>query len=154
MAKNAAQPDPELDDLSYGGLDQILGFRVRMAHIAMYRDFSNELSTLGLTQKQCATLWLVQANPGASQADLAAILSMDRATMMAIIDRLEEAEFVVRKRSVSDRRRQELYLTPGGQKAVTKTRAAIARHEERFTSKFTRAELDALLAALMKLAEA
>lgn len=150
--KNAALPETDNEAVSFGGLNEVLGFRVRMAHTTMYRDFSAELSSLGLTQKQCATLWLIHANPGASQASLAGVLNMDRATMMAIVDRLEENGLVLRKRSLADRRRQELYLTPAGQKVLAKARAAVARHEQRFTSRFTRAELDALLSALGKLA--
>lgn len=152
MPKEAAAQAAENESLSYGGLDEILGFRVRMAHTAIYRDFSAALSSLGLTQKQCATLWLIHANPAASQASLANVLNMDRATMMAIVDRLEEGGLVIRKRSSADRRRQELYLTPAGQKVLAKARAAVARHEQRFTSRFSRAELDALLSALGKLA--
>ena len=153
MPKDAAMSAPaQSDALAFGGLDRILGFRLRMAHTAMYRDFSAALADLGLTQKQCATLWLIDANAGASQAALANTLSMDRATMMAIIDRLEEGGLVVRKRSLADRRRQELYLTPAGQKALSKAKTAIAKHERRFTTRLTPQELDVLLSALSKLA--
>ena len=54
---------------------------------------------------------------------------------------------MIRKRSSTDRRRQELYLTPAGQNTLRKAKARIAKHEERFKSLFTPAELDALLAA-------
>jgi DNA-binding MarR family transcriptional regulator len=79
---------------------------------------------------------------------------MDRATMMSIIDRLEERKLVIRKRSTADRRRQELYLTPAGQAILRKVKARIARHEERFKALFTPAELAALLAALQKFQDA
>ena len=85
-----------------------------------------------------------------SQVSVAAALGMDRATMMSIVDRLEERSLVVRKRSTTDRRRQELYLTPGGQDILRKVKARIAKHEERFKSLFTAAELQALLSALQK----
>lgn len=150
--KDAATAVAAPEGLSFSGLDEILGFRVRMAHTNMYRDFTAALQGLALTQKQAATLWLIDANPGTSQAALAGALSMDRATMMAIVDRLEESGFVIRKRSAADRRRQELYLTPAGQKVLTKARAAITRHERHFTSRLTPDELKGLLAALNKLA--
>jgi DNA-binding MarR family transcriptional regulator len=75
---------------------------------------------------------------------------MDRATMMSVVDRLEDRSLVIRKRSTADRRRQELYLTPAGQSLLRKVKARIAEHEERFKSLFTPAELSALLAALQK----
>lgn len=148
----AVAASTQADLLSLDGLDDVLGFRVRLAHTAMYRDFSAELGALNLTQKQTASLWLIGSNPAVSQATLAGALSMDRATMMAIVDRLEEAGYVIRKRSATDRRRQELYLTPAGQKVLAKARAAIARHERRFTARLSEHELDVLLGALRKLA--
>jgi DNA-binding MarR family transcriptional regulator len=154
MRKAAKSPAPEETPagLAYDGLDELLGFRIRFAHTAMYRDFAASLEDLDLTQKQVGSLWLISANPGVSQAALAAALSMDRATMMSIIDRLENGGLVVRKRSVSDRRRQELHLTPAGQKTLAKARNAIARHERRFASRLSADEFTRLLSALRKIA--
>jgi DNA-binding MarR family transcriptional regulator len=132
-------------------LDGFLGYRLRRAEIAMHRDFIAALADLGLTQKQTATLWLINSNPGVAQVSVAAALDIDRATMMAIVDRNEERGLVIRKRSTDDRRRQELYLTPAGQNTLRKAKARIARHEERFTALFTAAELKFLLAALQRL---
>jgi DNA-binding MarR family transcriptional regulator len=134
--------------LDLDGLSDLLGFHLRLAHVAIYRDFANAMAELDLTQKQCATLQLVGANPGVSQVDLAGTLGTDRATMMAMIDRLEQRGFVVRRRSVSDRRRQELYLTDDGEAMLAKAKRAIAKHERHFTSRFTAEELKALMNAL------
>jgi DNA-binding MarR family transcriptional regulator len=103
-----------------------------------------------LTQKQAAALWLIQANGGVSQAELAAALGMDRATMMSITDRLEERSLVIRKRSTVDRRRQELYLTPAGQNTLRKVKTRITEHEKRVKALFSPAELESLLSALQK----
>jgi DNA-binding MarR family transcriptional regulator len=123
---------------------------LRRAQGAMHRDFMAAVASLGLTQKQCAALWLIHANPAVSQAEVAAALGMDRATMMAVIDRLESRGFVIRKRSSVDRRRQDLYLTPAGQAALKKAKKRIAEHEERFREQFSEAELAALFEALKK----
>jgi len=142
----------QLEDgsLAFEKLDGLLGYRLRRAQGAMHRDYLAAVAGLDLTQKQTATLWLVHANPGVSQGSVAAALGMDRATMMSIVDRLQERSLVMRKRSVTDRRRQELHLTPGGQDILRKVKARIAKHEERFKSLFTPQELEALLAALRK----
>jgi DNA-binding MarR family transcriptional regulator len=142
--------EPEETRLTFGKLDGLLGYRLRRAQGAMHRDYMAAVAGLDLTQKQTATLWLVHANPGVSQGSVAGALGMDRATMMSIVDRLEERSLVARKRSVTDRRRQELYLTPGGQNILRKVKARIAKHEERFKSLFTPQELEGLLAALQK----
>jgi DNA-binding MarR family transcriptional regulator len=112
------------------------------------------VASMDLTQKQAATLWLINSNPGVAQVAVASALGMDRATMMAIVDRLEQRRLVIRKRSSTDRRRQELYLTPAGQNALRKAKARIAKHEERFKALFTAAELESLLSALQRLQDA
>jgi DNA-binding MarR family transcriptional regulator len=136
--------------LDFEGLDGLLGYRLRRAQGAMHRAYLAAVSGLNLTQKQTATLWLIGANPGLAQVSLAAALGMDRATMMAVTDRLEARSLVLRKRSTLDRRRQELYLTLAGEKILRKVKARVLEHEKRFTSLFERAELQALLSALEK----
>lgn len=145
LARDAGDEPLDLD-----GLSELLGFHLRLAHVAIYRDFSASLAELDLTQKQCATLQLISANPGVSQVDLAATLGTDRATMMAMVDRLDQRGFLSRKRSPVDRRRQELYLTDLGAETTAKAREVIARHERRFTQRFTKAELKTLIAALTR----
>jgi DNA-binding MarR family transcriptional regulator len=131
-------------------LDGLLGYRLRRAQGAMHRDFMTAVAALELTQKQAATLWLINANPGVSQVSVAAALDMDRATMMSITDRLEERGLVIRKRSSVDRRRQELYLTPAGMSRLRKVKARIAEHEARAKALFKPAELAALHDALKR----
>lgn len=137
-------------ELMFEELDSLLGYRMRRAQGAMHRDYMATVADLALTQKQTATLWLINANPGVSQVSIAGALGMDRATMMSVTDRLEERGLLVRKRSSVDRRRQELYLTPSGQSTLRKVKARIAEHESRFKALFKPAELAALLAALKK----
>jgi DNA-binding MarR family transcriptional regulator len=160
MARNAS---PKVEDLSepedgpglmFEELDGLLGYRLRRAQGAMHRDLMAAVASLDLTQKQAATLWLIHSNAGVAQVSVAAALGMDRATMMAIVDRLEDRGLVIRKRSSADRRRQELYLTPAGQNTLRKAKARIAKHEERFRSLFTAAEFESLLNALQKLRDA
>jgi DNA-binding MarR family transcriptional regulator len=138
-------PTLELD-----GLQDLLGFQLRMAHIAMHRDFVATMAETGLTQKQFATLILIRANPGVSQADIAVLLGTDRATMMALIDRLDERGLVERRRSNTDRRRQELHLTAVGKTFLVKCDRLLAEHEARFTSRFSEKELKLLFAALAR----
>ena len=143
----APAPSPKAG-LSLGKLPELLGFHLRMAHIAVYRDFMDSMSELDLTQKQSATIQLIAANSGVSQVDLAHTLGTDRATMMAVVDRLEERGLITRRRSRTDRRRQELLLTKDGQATLRRLRKIQDDHEKHFTSRFNKEELDALFTAL------
>jgi DNA-binding MarR family transcriptional regulator len=148
LAAQAAKPQR----LNYDQLDELLGFRLRMAHIALYREFMSALSNVEVTQRQVAVLWLVGANPGISQGELGAALAMDSATMVAVIDRLAREGRLVRRQSESDRRRRELHLTPAGIKTLKGAKAAIGRLEKRAAAGLSESELQALLATLGKLA--
>jgi len=112
-----------------GGLNDIVGFHLRIAHNAVYRHFMGSFAHLDLTQKQTSVLWLIGDNPGIAQIDLAARLDMDRATTMAIVDRLEARDFLARSRSKSDRRRQDLHLTAEGETMLERARTAVLEHE-------------------------
>lgn len=137
--------------IDIGSLTGLLGYHVRLANVTMLRHFTDTLSELDLTQKQCATLRLIANNVGVSQIDLAATLSTDRSTMMAIVDRLELRGFVIRKRSTADRRRQELHLTPEGEAVLESSNKLISKHESKFTERFTPEELTALIEALTRI---
>jgi MarR family transcriptional regulator, organic hydroperoxide resistance regulator len=143
----------QVPELMFEELDGLLGYLLRRAQGAMHRDYMASVTGLDLTQKQTATVWLINANPGVSQVSVAAALDMDRATMMAVTDRLEDRGLLIRKRSTVDRRRQELYLTPAGQSLLRKVKARIAEHEARVKSLFKPAELAALFASLEKFQE-
>ena len=123
--------------LKLGPLGGFLGFRLRMAHTALYRDFTAAMSDLNLTQKQCAVLVLLDANPGVSQIEIAAALGMDRASMMALVDRLDQRNLIKRQHSKIDKRRQELRLNAQGVKILAEALVLINQHEERFLKKFT-----------------
>ncbi len=136
-----------------GGMDELLGFQLRLTYIAISRNFASALSHVDLTQKQTGVLWLIGANAGVSQIVLANELGMDRASMMAIVDRLEDRGLVVRERSLSDGRRQELYLTPKGRKTLAQCKAAIAKHESWMTERFSAEERARLMQLLQRLHE-
>lgn len=137
--------------LNFDQLDKVLGFHIRQAQGTMHRRIIETLASVDLTQKQAASLWLVGANPGASQIGIGGALRMDRATTMAIIDRLEGRDLVVRKRSMVDRRRHELYLTPEGQKMLVQVKKLVKAHETKFSERFTPEELNTLITLLARI---
>lgn len=135
------------------GLDTLLGFHLRTAQVAFQSRFDRAVSATSLSQIQFAVLWLIDANPGCSQIDLAAVIAVDRASMMAIIDRLELRNLVVRKRSSGDRRRRELYLTSEGAAALAASRAGVEQLEANLDERFTPAERAMLVALLGRIRE-
>ena len=133
------------------GLDALVSYQLRTAYVANRRHFDGAMERLDLTQKQTGVLWLIGANSGVSQIALATELGMDRASMMAIIDRFQERGLVVRKRSAEDGRRQELYLTVKGRKVLAQAKTAIVEHEKWLAGRFSARELSTFVTALKRI---
>lgn len=136
-----------------GGLNAILGLRIRLAHGAVYRHFAETFAELDLTQKQVSALWLVHDNPGISQIDLGGRLRMDRATTMTIVNRLQERAFMRRERSVSDGRKQALYVTEPGAAALAEAKRCIGEHEAWLKGRFSAEEIEKLVEMLARIHE-
>lgn len=143
--------DDNTDEL--GSLNDILGLRIRLAHGAVYRHFTETFADLDLTQKQVSALWLVGDNPGISQIDLGGRLRMDRATTMTIVNRLQDRAYLRRERSASDGRKQALYLTGEGAAALNQAKAAIGEHEAWLKARFTAEEIEKLVEMLARIHE-
>ena len=78
---------------------------------------------------------------------------MDRATTMAIVNRLESRGYLLRGKSNSDGRRQTLNLTRPGRKALVTAKAAIQQHERWLKSRFTGREVAKLIELLTRIHE-
>lgn len=141
------------EDEALGAIDEIIGFHIRLAHGAAYRHFTETFSELGLTQKMVSVLWLIDDHPHIAQADIGRMLQMDRATTMAIINRLEGRGYLVRGASTQDRRRQTLTLTDVGHEALLDARRAIFEHEQWLKSRFTKREANLLIELLRRIHE-
>jgi DNA-binding MarR family transcriptional regulator len=147
----AATTPPAPGDQDIGEIRDIVGFHIRLAHGAVYRHFTESFADLDLTQKQVSVLWLVGDHPGIAQTDLAQRMRMDRATTMAIINRLEAKRYLVRGKSASDARRQTLNLTQAGQAALLVAKDAIGEHEKWLKSRFSEGEVRQLIALLTRI---
>jgi DNA-binding MarR family transcriptional regulator len=147
----AALTDDKEEDI--GALADIVGFHIRLAHVAVYRHFTETFVDLGLTQKQVSVLWLVDDHPGIAQIDVGQRLRMDRATTMTIVNRLQEREYLRRERSEIDGRKQALHLTDQGRKALEKAKTCIGEHEAWLKSRFEPDEVKKLVEMLARIHE-
>jgi DNA-binding MarR family transcriptional regulator len=136
-----------------GEITEILGFHIRLAHGTVYRHFTETFTDLDLTQKQVSVLWLVDDHPGIAQTDLAQRLRMDRATTMAIINRLQDRHYLRRTKSPTDARKQALYLEPGGVAVLAKAKDAIGAHEAWLKARFSPREVTQLIEMLARIHE-
>lgn len=148
----ASTPAPAVaPELDLGELPTLLGYNLRRAQVALWRDFLKHVGVAGgIRPGAFALLLLVARNPGAAQVELARALSIDKASIVAVIDRLEKAQLLERRRSSVDRRRQGLFLTPAGTRRVTQLRGRMLEHEKRYLDLMTPAESRTMLRLLKR----
>ncbi|RLA35719.1 MAG: MarR family transcriptional regulator [Gammaproteobacteria bacterium] len=137
--------------IDYGLLPGLIGYQVRQAQIAIFRDFTANLADHDMTPTLFGTLVLVEANPGLKQADLARALQLDRSTVVTVIDTLEHRGLVERKRAVDDRRSNAVTLTNAGERILTMLKPLVTDHEARLVKDLDAGERTALVAALGKI---
>jgi DNA-binding MarR family transcriptional regulator len=145
--KNAAAPTP----INVGLLPNLLGYNVRRAQIALWRDLSRTLGAAKVRPAVFSLMVLVDANPGIAQIELATQLDVDKATIVGLVDQLQKTKWVIRKQSSVDRRRQGIFLTSLGQRELETLRTAMIEHEARFTRLFSTQELTQLFAYLRRI---
>lgn len=145
---------PHVDgDEDIGEITNIVGFHIRLAHGAVYRHFTETFAEMDLTQKQVTLLWLIDDHPDIAQTDLAKRMRMDRATTMAIVNRLEARGYLKRGKSENDGRKQTLNLTESGRTALIVAKEAIADHERWLKARFSDKEVETFTEMLKRIHE-
>jgi DNA-binding MarR family transcriptional regulator len=142
-------PAPSVVDL--GLLSRSLAFHVRKAQLALQRRGLRNISQLHVGPAEFGTLVLCEQNPGMAQFQIAAALDIDKASVVAVVDRLEELGWLLRRRSNHDRRRYGLYLTAEGLRQVQVLRAQSDEAESFAREIFSADEMNQLLGLLARL---
>lgn len=137
--------DPPLDA---GALPGLLGYRLRLAQQAVFRDFAG--SVQGLSPGRVGLLIYIDANPGVTQSRLAEAVERDRSTMVGVLDQLEARGLIERRRG-HDRRTNGLRLTRSGGTLLARALRGITRHEKRIGARLSAAERRQLLELLGKI---
>ena len=134
--------------LKPGLLSSLLGYRLRVAQQAVFRDFVRAIPEA--SPGRAGILLLIEANPGVTQSRLAQAVGIDRSTMVGVLHALQARELVERKRG-ADRRTNGLWLTATGRALVASLKQRIRIHERRVASRLDPAERAHLLQLLEKL---
>lgn len=125
--KRAARESAPAIDLDV--LNHHLGYFVRRMQVAIFQDFIRKLARIDVSPAQFSVLVVINANPGLSQAALAATLGIERARLVRMLHLLEKRELTVRLPANGDGRRHALELTRDGEKLLAKAKALAAEHE-------------------------
>lgn len=92
-------------------MTETLGFLMSDVSRLMRRRFDERARSSGATGPQWRTLKILERREGLNQGQLAELLEVEPITCCRMIDRLEEAGLVERRRDPNDRRAWLIFLT-------------------------------------------
>ena len=154
---NKKKPDPSPSptalieaQLSPSG-EPVLGLYLHVAYHSVMASFGPIVGRGGVTPAIIGAVTLIAERPGISQAELARVIGLERATVGATVARAIAAGLVRRDVSTDDGRRYVLGLTAAGQKMLAALRHRIATHEAHVAGHLTLAERRQLRGLLHKL---
>lgn len=152
QAKDGADGEEEnRPAFSFGVLPGLIGYNIRRAQVAVFADFADSLKEVDITPGQFGVLVLISENSGLNQTRLGNGLGVDRSTVVAVIDRLQERGLVVRTPAPGDRRSYALQLSQAGHDLLAQAKKLVAAHEDRISEPLSEKERETLRTLLAKL---
>lgn len=146
--------NPHVPGVDYGVLDQLIGYGVRRAQIALYNEFLRSLEAWNITPPRFSALVIIDRNKGLKLTQLAQVLGIARSGAVMLADALTEMGYVERLPVPDDRRAYGLALTALGRKDLRKIEQAVVAQDQRAAQRLTAGEREQLLKLLDKLARA
>lgn len=125
-----------------------VGFLISDVSRLMRRTFDQRARLVGVTRPQWRTLVTLSRNEGVNQGALAELLEVEPITLCRMIDRLEEAALVERRRDPADRRAWQIFLTTKAGPILAQLRALADDMYQAALHGLTPAQRDGLVDAL------
>jgi len=136
---------------SFGPLHGYLGYQIRQAQAAVFRDLTAATADLGVTPGEYGLLTMIDANPGISQIDLAAIHKLDKSTLSLAVTRLVKRSLIRRARSSDDDRAKHLFLRKAGRRVLESVRERVEAQERTIDTALRPGERERMLDALQRI---
>ena len=132
-------------------LEELAGYRLRQAQLAVYTDFVRHQSGPVTTPGKFALLLVIGKHPGRTQSELGDALGIRRTNLVPVLDQFETLGLVRRASCLRDRRANRLYLTRAGEAILERSMAVQQKHESRITELLGEAGRRKLMELLNKL---
>ena len=114
--------------------DEVLGYLLKHAHFALEHRAQAALADVGVTVRDLGVLRIIASGEAQSQQEAAAVLGVDRTSMVALLDALERQGIVARRPSEHDRRRNVIALTDHGWEVYRQAESRYSETERDFTA--------------------
>jgi DNA-binding MarR family transcriptional regulator len=120
--------------------DAHLGYLLKHVQMRYFELSAAALGPLGVNGREAAVLRAVDDTTPLSQGEIARKMDVDRTTMVALIDDLQEKGLVRRRQDPDDRRRNVVELTGTGQETLRRAATLTAQAERAFLSPLSAAD--------------
>ncbi|PIF98404.1 MarR family transcriptional regulator [Comamonas sp. 26] len=140
-----------LEGSELGDTGDTLAFHLSRAWIRFHNTYADALRPLQLTPSRMLGLAYLVYNDDADQATLGRSLGINRASTMALVDKLQAAGYAVRKEG-ADKRTHALAATAQGRVAYRKGMELERRIEQALLQGISRADVEHLRFCLAKVA--
>ena len=112
----------------------MLGYLLKHAHLALEQRAQVALADVGVTVRDLGALRVIAGGEAQSQQEVAAVLGVDRTSMVALLDALELQGIIARRPSEQDRRRNIVALTDHGWERFRQAEGLYSETEREFTA--------------------
>lgn len=130
-AEAPAEPAPaETAAVDLGYLPDLLGYALRRAQLAVFKQFKARFEPLEIRPSQFSILVVIANNPAISQTQLSDALYIKRANLVRLLDELEQRHLIRRTVAPTDRRSHALHLTAQGTAFVARMEAVHREFED------------------------
>ncbi len=129
-------------------LRRLVGYNIQRAQSAVMGAVNRVLATYGLRRASYSVLSVVVQTPGLRQADVSDVLAIERPNLVQIVDDLEQAGWIARRRADADRRAYELHPTVAGRARYIEARGALTDFDGKLTASLDESAVRALIDGL------
>ena len=130
-AREARVVPPTPTGIDMHGVEDEIGFALRLAQLAVFKDVIETLSPFGLRPSDFSALRVISANPGLKQQDIGRELGIKGPNLVGMVEELRKKKLIVRKTVPGDRRSYALTLTPAGRELLDQAEDAHRGHQAR-----------------------
>ncbi len=123
-------------------LQECINFMLTHSQNAVFSYFKKELSPLGVTPIQYASLKCLWEQDGQMPSQLAETLHLDSSTVTGILSRLEDKKLIERTFNTGDRRKVIVNLTPEGKALEGPVSDIIVRLNRELTEGLSKEDMD------------
>ncbi|MBK7749727.1 MAG: MarR family transcriptional regulator [Candidatus Obscuribacter sp.] len=138
-------------DKTHQLLKSNVGYLLNRSAQVLRDKLSEALKEVPFSFHEYVVLRLIELELAETQQDVGRLSGIDRSSMVALLDGLEDRDLILRTRDPQDRRKHQLTMTPKGRKTLSHAKRIAGRVHKEFLSPLTEEQWIVLQEALSKL---